>query len=235
MLVTYGENLHSGWFYSLHSRSFDAHLLVAQFVGILFIFGWVFFLMFPFFIWLNYMGWFRADALEELVGLDISYHGGGGTHNDEVKQEYVDAFQRKRGRAVATTETEMPYGEEEEEYQGQPEGYDQGQMTMEEDMETKECKTVILFRTCIKVTRILTKLCKEGMFILSQATMASQFTSNPPIIKVMIKAMIKVTNKITSAKGLVLTVSQSPRGQPLIPTFRRRSNVDNCGTREVMT
>ena len=127
MLVTYGENLHSGWFYSLHSGSFDAHLLVAQFVGILFIFGWVFFLMFPFFIWLNYMGWFRADALEELVGLDISYHGGGGTHNDEVKQEYVDAFQRKRGRAVTTTETEMPYGEEEEEYQGQPVGYDQGQ------------------------------------------------------------------------------------------------------------
>lgn len=54
--------------------------------------------MLPFFIWLNYRGWLRADSLE-LVGLDISYHcgmhaigqGGG------VRQEYVDAFNRNKG------------------------------------------------------------------------------------------------------------------------------------------
>lgn len=31
--------------------------------------------MLPFFMWLNYMGWFRSDSLEELVGLDLSYMG----------------------------------------------------------------------------------------------------------------------------------------------------------------
>jgi hypothetical protein len=133
LLATYGRNRHPGWFYSLHAGAFDAHLLAAQVVGILFIIGWVFFLMFPFFIWLNYMGWFRADSLEELVGLDISYHGGGGLHNDEVKQEYVEAFNRKKGRTGATTETEMPHGEEEEEYEGPPEDYVQGQPYYDDD------------------------------------------------------------------------------------------------------
>merc|ERR1711865_1320875 len=57
----------------------------------------------PFFIWLNYKGWLRSDSLEELVGLDISYHGGGtvgpdGFKNDHgVKKEYVDAYRRHKG------------------------------------------------------------------------------------------------------------------------------------------
>merc|ERR1712226_1669532 len=54
--------------------------------------------MFPFFIWLNYMGWFRADSLEELVGLDISYHGGQALAGDDVKLEYIEAFNRRKAR-----------------------------------------------------------------------------------------------------------------------------------------
>jgi Amt family ammonium transporter len=41
----------------------------------LFVIGWSIATMLPFFIWLNYMGWFLADSLEELVGLDMSYQG----------------------------------------------------------------------------------------------------------------------------------------------------------------
>jgi hypothetical protein len=49
--------------------------------------------MLPFFIWLNYKGWFRADSLEELVGLDMSYHGGiHAKDNGGVKNEYVEAY-----------------------------------------------------------------------------------------------------------------------------------------------
>ena len=43
------------------------------------------------------MGWFRADSLEELVGLDISYHGGSASSRDGVKKEYVEAYKRHKG------------------------------------------------------------------------------------------------------------------------------------------
>ena len=49
-------------------------LLACQFCGILFVIGWVTLLMFPFFMFLNYLGWFRASASDEVEGLDISYH-----------------------------------------------------------------------------------------------------------------------------------------------------------------
>lgn len=75
--LAYGHEMeHVGWVYSLSNGSADAHLLAANIVGILWIFGWTLFTMMPFFIWLDWKGWFRSDPLEELVGLDTSYHGG---------------------------------------------------------------------------------------------------------------------------------------------------------------
>eukprot|EP00815_Leptocylindrus_aporus_P000998 CAMPEP_0116063070 /NCGR_PEP_ID=MMETSP0322-20121206/8183_1 /TAXON_ID=163516 /ORGANISM="Leptocylindrus danicus var. apora, Strain B651" /LENGTH=539 /DNA_ID=CAMNT_0003548593 /DNA_START=48 /DNA_END=1667 /DNA_ORIENTATION=+ len=64
----------SGLFY-YDGASYDGSLLAVQFIGILFILGWVMVLMTPFFLILSYVGWLRADPLEEIVGLDISYHG----------------------------------------------------------------------------------------------------------------------------------------------------------------
>ena len=95
----FGRDDHAGWFYSWGRGSSDATLLGAQIVGLLFIIGWVAILMFPFFILLNYMGWFRADSLEELVGLDISYHGGRAlnTETGERQYEYVEAFRKRQG------------------------------------------------------------------------------------------------------------------------------------------
>lgn len=69
----YGTTEHAGWFYS---SSGDGTLFGAQLIGVLFILSWTTFFMYPFFIWLNYMGWFRSDPLEEIIGLDRSYHGG---------------------------------------------------------------------------------------------------------------------------------------------------------------
>ena len=50
----------------------------------------------PFFIILNYLGWFRADALEEIVGLDISYHGGSYQSAEAVKDEHLAAFNKRK-------------------------------------------------------------------------------------------------------------------------------------------
>lgn len=93
----YMSSDHVGFFYSFGHGGADATLLACQLIGLLFIFGWVMFLMLPFFVWLDWKGWFRADPLEEIVGLDTSYHGGimlGG--DDTVSPEYINAFQRRR-------------------------------------------------------------------------------------------------------------------------------------------
>jgi Amt family ammonium transporter len=90
MDLAYETSEFSGWFYDFS----DARMLGAQACAALFICGWTFFTMFPFFIWLNYQGWLRADSLEELVGLDISYHGGTNTKDSGVKKEFVEAYNR---------------------------------------------------------------------------------------------------------------------------------------------
>lgn len=97
MELTYGGDDHVGWFYSLARGDFDARLLGAQAATLGFILGWTFFTLFPFFIWLNYKGWLRADSLEELVGLDISYHGSMDFKEGGVKKEYIEAYKRHKG------------------------------------------------------------------------------------------------------------------------------------------
>jgi ammonium transporter, Amt family len=75
MGLAFGTDEYPGLFYGLARGTNPGNLLACQVIVIFFILGWTFVTMFPFFIWLNYKGWFRADSLEELVGLDISYHG----------------------------------------------------------------------------------------------------------------------------------------------------------------
>ena len=91
--LAYGVAHCAGWFYNFN----DGRLLAAQVCAVLWVAGWTFFTMFPFFIWLNYRGWLRADSLEELVGLDISYHGGMNSRDAGVKKEYVEAYNRHKG------------------------------------------------------------------------------------------------------------------------------------------
>ena len=98
MELAYGNSEHVGLFFSWGRGSSDASLLGCQILCILFIIGWTLFTMMPFFIWLNYKGWLRSDSLEELVGLDISYHGEINELNTEVKKEFVDAYKRHKRR-----------------------------------------------------------------------------------------------------------------------------------------
>lgn len=71
----YGTDEHAGWFYEVGRGSINGTLFTNQLLCLVFILGWVVVTMLPFFLWLNYMGWFRSDSLEELVGLDLSYMG----------------------------------------------------------------------------------------------------------------------------------------------------------------
>jgi ammonium transporter, Amt family len=116
--LTFGHSDHPGLFYSFRHGGVDAALLGNQICVILFICGWCFCTMLPFFLGLNYMGWLRADSLEELVGLDMSYHGGASANGnrDQVKKEYVAAYSlhksalRKRKTSNLTTGEDDPDG-----------------------------------------------------------------------------------------------------------------------------
>ena len=96
--AAYGSSEHVGLFYSFGHGGADGALLGAQICGTLFIFGWVMFTMLPFFVWLDMKGWFRSDPLDEILGLDTSYHGGAmlGANDDKVGPEYIAAMQKKK-------------------------------------------------------------------------------------------------------------------------------------------
>jgi len=99
--VDYVEHL--GWFYSWGRSSGDATLLACQVVGLLFIIGWVSAIMGPFFFILNYMGILRADSLDEIVGLDVSYHGFQSSNTDDVNPEWLQLYQKRqseKGRRI---------------------------------------------------------------------------------------------------------------------------------------
>ena len=82
---------HVGFFYD----SGDGSLLGCQFIGLIFIIGWVTAVMLPFFVILNYLGLLRADSLEEIVGLDVSYHGWTPAIVDDVSQKDLELYARE--------------------------------------------------------------------------------------------------------------------------------------------
>ena len=92
----YGTSENVGWFYEWGRGSGNFNLMGCQLIGALFILAWVTAIMLPFFVILNYLGWFRADALEEIVGLDISYHGGSYQSAEAVKDEHLAAFNKRK-------------------------------------------------------------------------------------------------------------------------------------------
>lgn len=102
-------------------------------------------IMLPFFVWLDWKGWFRSDPLEEIVGLDTSYHGGlallSGSQ-DGVNPEYISAYKKKkseetqirrRNHGLSDTIAGSSAGREDAEYE-----YDDEPVEEEEDDDEKE-------------------------------------------------------------------------------------------------
>ena len=151
----YGRGEHPGLFYSWYQGDSDFRLLGAQIVGALFIMAWVLAFMLPFFVWLDWKGWLRSDPLEELVGLDTSYHGGLAllsTHSD-VKPEYISAYKerqiennslrqykqekRYRGENGSAKTSSVNHSVKEEEQEIEDEEVDQGNGETEGDLGSK--------------------------------------------------------------------------------------------------
>lgn len=88
---------HVGWFYSWGRGSGDFALMGCQLVGLICILIWVSAIMFPFFFILNYLGLLRSDGLEEIVGLDVSYHGYStqNTSDEDLSRETLRQYVQK--------------------------------------------------------------------------------------------------------------------------------------------
>lgn len=82
----------------------EADLLGCAVCGVLWICGWVFATMTPFFMVLNALGMFRVDALEEEVGLDISHHKGAAYDMTGPKKEDVEELVARRSTAHGAVE-----------------------------------------------------------------------------------------------------------------------------------
>ena len=91
----YGHDDHVGLFYAL-ARGSDAKLLAANLVGLFFIAGFSAAIMTPFFLLLNKLGWLRADALEELVGLDCNFTGKADANADEITADGIRDLKKNR-------------------------------------------------------------------------------------------------------------------------------------------
>lgn len=105
----YSNTKHFGWFYSWGQGSADVHLLLLQFLGVVWIIGWVTAIMTPFFFMLHAMGIFRVDALEEEVGLDISHHKGAAYDMTGPTKEDIDELVARR--ATSHGKVEVPEAE----------------------------------------------------------------------------------------------------------------------------
>ena len=91
LLEIYGHANHPGFFYSFTHGGADAVLLGTNLVGLLFIMAWVLATMLPFFLILSYLGWFRTDSLEEIIGLDPN----AGALADNVTLKHLDLLRKQ--------------------------------------------------------------------------------------------------------------------------------------------
>jgi ammonium transporter, Amt family len=107
---------HFGWIFDFS----DISLFGSQILEIVFISGWVAVTMLPLFLMLQYVGWFRVNELEELIGLDTKYIDGEvmndeNSDNDEIirlaayRQRFLERKQKREqyhGKDVALSQPE---------------------------------------------------------------------------------------------------------------------------------
>ena len=117
LLDAFDTDTHVGFFYEVGRGSVDATLLGNQVLATVLIISWVTTTMLPFFLWLNFMGWFRSGSLEELVGLDHSHMRDRPTYLEEEGDGFSDEIGDDREPSKTGLPTTMSTGESYEDKQ----------------------------------------------------------------------------------------------------------------------
>jgi ammonium transporter, Amt family len=91
-----GGGSHAGWFYEWSEGSGDFTLLGCQLLSVMYTFGWTFTIMGAFYSFINYMGWYRCDPLEEMAGMDLSRHKGPAYDIQAVEQDIIENLNSSR-------------------------------------------------------------------------------------------------------------------------------------------
>jgi Amt family ammonium transporter len=110
--TAFGSNENVGWFYEWGRGSGNFNLLGAQLISVLFIFGWTAVTMGAWFYGLKMLGWLRIDPLEEMVGMDISYHKGVAYDINQPKQNLVDQLNESRSNRGMRTSSRRAAAED---------------------------------------------------------------------------------------------------------------------------
>ena len=93
----YGEHGKYGLLYMWVEGNSDGSLLLAQFCGVLWIIGWVVFVMTPFFYFLAALNLFRVDLVEEEVGLNMSHSHHTGDEKDKLLNNLINCIGERQG------------------------------------------------------------------------------------------------------------------------------------------
>jgi ammonium transporter, Amt family len=100
MMSAYGNSNHVGLFYEWarndNNNSNSSQLFFNQVIGILFIMGWTACTTTPVFLLLHFMGWFRTDSFEEIVGSDIRYNKGANAAGEQEGRADLDRYNEQK-------------------------------------------------------------------------------------------------------------------------------------------
>jgi ammonia channel protein AmtB len=105
MMEAYGTDKYVGLFYEFTrgKDNMNGVLFTNQLLGICIIIVWITITTTPLFVIINYMGWFRSDNLEEVVGLDLRYHHDtDGDSNNGTKRESFIKLNRQSSQKRLT-------------------------------------------------------------------------------------------------------------------------------------
>jgi ammonium transporter, Amt family len=98
--MAYSPNPDAGWFYDWSNFT----LMGVQLLAVLFVFGWTSVTMGFWFGLMNFLGWFRVDPLEEVVGMDVSRHKGPAYEYTAPPDDSINKLAERRESVKILTE-----------------------------------------------------------------------------------------------------------------------------------
>ncbi|GMI53458.1 hypothetical protein ScalyP_jg1051 [Parmales sp. scaly parma] len=102
-----------GWMYEWGRSSGDFRLMATQLCGVLFILGWVGCMMGPYFMLLQWLGWFRVHEVDEEIGMDLSHHGASTYSFEKPAALTVDMYEQRKAKKISKRSKSSAVGEPE--------------------------------------------------------------------------------------------------------------------------